>query len=232
VRIHGFIFAGCLIAEGEDGPGHPRRMWLSSLCAAFERRGLPEGLTPSPRRPSILCCLKSNSCWAFSMPSKKLFVPPASRPVPSHLRDAIAMAGPSWMARAYRYPHLAYKRSTGRPDLPARRPCKGKFLAARLPGLGRGHRGARLRHGAPPKKTGRRSRKQREQIEIVSSSEADPLLGAAATPGRRLKRERLSFRQRFCRASWQRHEQVLVLGSPFPALGSSPPSAPPLKGAW
>jgi len=87
------------------------------------------------------------------------------------------------MARASRYPMPTA--STGSPQtyLPLR-PCKGNvFWQPGSLGLGRGHRGQAAGYGAPP--TGpQKSEKQRREIEIVSSSEADPpCCGAAATPG-------------------------------------------------
>jgi len=227
-----FIFRRMLIAAGEDvGLADPQAIVVVEACAAaFERVGC-RGAYPLPRRPSIsLVPRKATACWAFSMPSK-LFVPPASRPFPPTCATPIAMARPSVMARATATPHAYSEHWVAQTYLPA--PLQGQVFWQ--PGsLGwEGAIGARLRLRRAAQLAAE-AESSAEQIEIVSSSEADPLLRRwlqrqAVAEGERLDR----LRQRFWQgASWQRHDRVLVLEARSLLLGPSPPSAPPLKGAW
>jgi len=121
--------------------------------------------------------------------------------------------------------------STGfRPEPTCGRLARGKCFLRPAPLGWEGASGPGLRLGAPP--TGRSSRKQPEQIEIVSSREVDACLRRWLNARPSLDRgASRSLPARFLAgASWQRTNRVLVLEAPFPGLWRPLAPVRPLKG--
>jgi len=196
--------------------------------------GLPEGLYPSPRRPSNLagCLEKSNSVRGlFRMHPNCSCASKAGRSLPP-AADANRDGQPFGDGQAYRYPHATAALGSPRPT--CRRPCKGKCSGSPAPWAGKGPSGPGCGYGAPP--TGRRSRNSREQIENrpAAARPTPGCCGAGCNAGRRLKGSvSIVSGSRFWQgATWQTPRQVfLVLEGPFPASGPRPPRRHP-EGAW
>jgi len=207
-----FIFRRMLIAAGEDvGLADPQAIVVVEACAAaFERVGLPEGLYSLAQAALYLAGTeKSNSVLGF-FDALKTVRAASKQAVPSHLRDAHRDGQAFGDGQGYRYPHAYAEHWVAQSYLPA--PLQGQVFWQ--PGsLGwEGVIGAKLRLRRAAQLAAA-AESSAEQIEIVSSSEADPLLlrwlqRQAVAEGERLDR----LRQRFWQgASWQRHDRVLVL---------------------
>jgi len=159
----------------------PRRsLVVEALCRGLRAGGLPEAaLPPRPRRPLYSRGARKAKAFAGFFDAIQTVRAASKQAVPSQpCRRQFAMARPSVMARATATP-MPTARPTGRPRPTCRRPCKGKCSGSPAPWVGEGPSGPGLRATAR-RPTGRRSRKQREQIEISSAAARRPPAAALA----------------------------------------------------
>jgi len=115
-----------------------------------ERVGLPEGSTPSPRRPSYLAVpRKATAVLGFFDGHPKLFSCAQQQAVPSHCANAMRRPRPSVNGPGLPLPHAYSEHWVAQTYLPAPLARAKCFLAARSL-AGKGHRGqAAATTGAP-----------------------------------------------------------------------------------
>ncbi len=207
-----FIFRRMLIAAGEDvGLADPQAMVVVEACAAaFDRIGLPEGLSPLAHAALYLAGTeKSNSSLGF-FDAVKTVRQAQRQEVPSHLRDANRDGAAFGDGVGYRYPHAYAEHWVAQNYLPGA--LQGQVFWQPGPLGWEGDRRERLQERRAAQLAAA-AETALDRPDLLSSAPQDPLLERwlqrqAAAEGERLDQ----LRRRFWKdAPIGRLDRVLVL---------------------